>query len=114
MVNVNDRVKINTKHSIFEGKTGTVTSVFTDEETCAVQLDASNSVSGFFVSELEPAPALDKYVIRNQGEDHTTLSLEMTPEEAAFLSRVIEGLNAGADDYAPTLEMRKENSEREN
>jgi hypothetical protein len=53
--NEGDKVKVLTKNSIHEGKTGGVTRVFSDEKTCTVQLDGDpvGLVVGFFFSELE-------------------------------------------------------------
>lgn len=50
---IGDKVKVITKKSRHEGKTGVVESIYGDNSTCIVKLEKDNRSGGFFTSELE-------------------------------------------------------------
>jgi hypothetical protein len=68
-IKAGDKVKVISKNTTHEGKTGEVIGVYEDAQTCRVKLEwavdgsefsTAGIISGFFVSELEVLKAVDE------------------------------------------------------
>lgn len=68
-IKAGDKVKVITKNTVHEGKTGEVIHVYEDAQTCRVRLEwivdgdefkTAGTISGFFVSELEVIKGADE------------------------------------------------------
>lgn len=94
--------------SEYKGREGVVTDSFRDFDgyRVTVLLDGEERGISFDEDDLEAVKAT--YEIVNAAEDHTWMKIALSDREAALIQMVIDGLNNGKREYAPTLEMKKE------
>lgn len=94
--------------SEWKGREGVVTDSFRefDGNRSMVRFDGEERSISFDDDDLEAVKTT--YEIENSAEDSSWVSMELTDPEAALIQRVIDGLNNGKPEYAPTLTMKKE------
>lgn len=94
--------------SEYKGREGVVHDTYKDYDgyRVTVELDGEAHWISFDEDDLEAVKAT--YEIVNDAEDSTWITIALTDREAALIQTVIDGLNNGKREYAPTLEMKKE------
>lgn len=95
-------------HTKWTGREGVVTDSYRDFDgnRAEVRFDGEDKSVSFDEDDLEAVKST--YEIVNDAEDSTWMKIALSDREAALIQMVIDGLNNGKREYAPTLEMKKE------
>lgn len=94
--------------SVWQGKEGVVIGSYRDFDGNRVDVLFDGETKSVSVAEDDLEAVKATYEIVNDAEDSTWIAIALTDREAALIQTVIDGLNNGKREYAPTLEMKKE------
>lgn len=93
--------------SEYKGREGVVVDSYRDYDgyRVTVLLDGEERGISFDEDDLEVVKTV--YEIANSAEDMSWMKIALSDREAELVRTVIDGLNTGKPEYAPTLEMKK-------